>query len=76
MNCISSFNYQLISSLFINKNDNNVPIHHDDRTVLIISMKVLDDADKSLWIVIMRPQTVLIRRRLNDPSAEFVIILQ
>lgn len=52
------------------------PIHHDDRTVLIISMKVLDDADEGLRIVIVRPQTALIRRRLNDPGAELVIILQ
>jgi len=53
-----------------------IPVHHDDRTVLIIPMKVLDDADKSLRIVVVRPQTVLIRRRLNDPGAELVIILQ
>lgn len=53
-----------------------LPVHHDDRTVLIIPMKVLNDVDEGLRVVVVWPQTALIRRRLNDSGTEFVIILQ
>lgn len=71
---------QLYDNVFIPSSDRTLarhpPVHHDDRAVLVIPMKVLDDVDKGLRVVVVRPQSVLIRRRLNDPRAQLVIVLQ
>lgn len=40
-------------------------------------MKVLDDIDEDFRIiVVMRPESTLIRRGLNDSGAELIIVLQ
>ncbi|KAL0115421.1 hypothetical protein PUN28_010737 [Cardiocondyla obscurior] len=39
-------------------------------------MEVLNDTDEGFRIIVVRPQTVLVRRRLNYPGAELVVVLQ